>query len=86
MMQKLGSIAMVSLFGAMLCAAVSLQGQAPQTSVPVSANAYQNQGPPGPANCAGCFPVTPAGQGPTRRPACRSRLREPRSLARLPVA
>ncbi len=38
----------------------------PETSVPVSANAYQNQGPPGPSQCRGCFPVTPAGQGPNQ--------------------
>jgi dihydroorotase len=36
------------------------------TSVPVSANAYQNPGPPGPTDCKGCFPVTPAGQGPNQ--------------------
>ena len=66
MRQKLGSIAMVTLFGTMLYAAISLQAQVPQTSVPVSANAYQDQGPAGPANCAGCFPVTLAGQGPNQ--------------------
>lgn len=34
--------------------------------VPVSANAYQNEQPSGPTNCRGCFPVTPAGQGPNQ--------------------
>lgn len=38
----------------------------PETSVPVSANAYQSQGPAGPSDCRGCFPVTPAGQGPNQ--------------------
>ncbi len=38
----------------------------PDTSVPVSANAYQNQAPPGPNGCQGCFPVVPAGQGPNQ--------------------
>jgi len=37
-----------------------------ETSVPVSANAYQNSGPAGPKDCRGCFPVTPAGQGPNQ--------------------
>jgi dihydroorotase len=32
----------------------------------VSANAYQNETPPGPTSCRGCFPVTPAGQGPNQ--------------------
>ncbi|HTZ58923.1 MAG TPA: amidohydrolase/deacetylase family metallohydrolase [Acidobacteriaceae bacterium] len=38
----------------------------PESSVPVSANAYQNPGPAGPSDCRGCFPVTPAGQGPNQ--------------------
>jgi dihydroorotase len=38
----------------------------PETSVPVSANAYQNPGPAGPTDCRGCFPVKPAGQGPNQ--------------------
>ncbi|MGC2402306.1 MAG: amidohydrolase/deacetylase family metallohydrolase [Acidobacteriaceae bacterium] len=33
-------------------------------SSPVSANANQNPGPAGPRDCRGCFPVTPAHQGP----------------------
>jgi len=37
-----------------------------ESSVPVSANAYQNPGPAGPSDCRGCFPVTPAGQGPNQ--------------------
>lgn len=40
--------------------------RAHETSVPVSANAYQDPGPPGPSDCKGCFPVTPAAQGPNR--------------------
>jgi dihydroorotase len=39
------------------------QQSVPETSVPVSANAYQNPGPAGPSACRGCFPVKPAGQG-----------------------
>ncbi len=78
MSQKLAVIAVRALFGAMLTVAVAAQAQAvgdqvpqqttrvPETSVPVSANAYQNQGPPGPSQCRGCFPVTPAGQGPNQ--------------------
>jgi dihydroorotase len=40
----------------------------PETSVPVSPNAYQNPGPPGPTGCPGCFPVTPAKPGPNQEP------------------
>jgi dihydroorotase len=39
---------------------------APESSVPVSANAYQAPGPAGPSDCRGCFPVKPAGQGPNQ--------------------
>ncbi len=42
------------------------QQPAPETSVPVSANAYQQQGPAGPSQCKGCFPVSAAGQGPNQ--------------------
>lgn len=78
MSQKLAVIAAPALFGAIIFAAVAAQAQTqgnqapqqttrvPETSVPVSANAYQDQGPPGPSNCQGCFPVTPAGQGPNQ--------------------
>ena len=70
------------ILGAMLCAAFTMQAQvagdhatAPPSSgsstyqenpSPVSANAYQQQGPPGPSGCRGCFPVAPAGQGPNQ--------------------
>ncbi|HEX4163939.1 MAG TPA: amidohydrolase/deacetylase family metallohydrolase [Bryobacteraceae bacterium] len=40
--------------------------QTPETSVPVSANAYQSPGPQGPSGCTGCFPVKPASQGPNQ--------------------
>jgi dihydroorotase len=78
MIQKLAVIVVRAFCGAMLVAAVVAQAQVagdqapqqttrvPETSVPVSANAYQNQGPPGPSECQGCFPVTPAGQGPNQ--------------------
>ena len=36
----------------------------PDNSVPVNVNSYPNPGPAGPSDCRGCFPVTPAGQGP----------------------
>jgi dihydroorotase len=64
-----------ALFGAMLFATIGANAQVtvqpsaapasslPETSVPVSANANQTQGPPGPTDCRGCFPVVPAGQG-----------------------
>jgi dihydroorotase len=63
------------LFAAMLFATMAANAQVtvppspapasslPETSVPVSANAYQTQVPPGPTNCRGCLPVVPAGQG-----------------------
>ena len=70
------------ILGAMLCAAFTMQAQVagdratpPPSSgsstyqenpSPVSANAYQKQGPPGPSGCRGCFPVKPAGQGPNQ--------------------
>ena len=67
-----------ALLGAMLFATVAAKAQVaaqpspapasslPETSVPVSANAYQTEVPPGPTDCRGCFPVTPAGQGPNQ--------------------
>src|SRR3984957_19940754 len=67
-----------ALCGAMLFATLAGQAQVtgqpspatsssvPETSVPVSANANQTELPPGPTDCRGCFPVTPAGQGPNQ--------------------
>jgi dihydroorotase len=69
-----------SLFSAILLFTVAAHAQAvgnqnpgatpapPETSVPVSADAYQNPGPPGPTGCQGCFPVTPARPGPNQEP------------------
>lgn len=70
---KLSSFVVPTLAGVTFLAGPTLRAQTqsstePETSVPVSANAYQNQGPPGPSQCAGCFPVTPAGQGPNQEP------------------
>jgi dihydroorotase len=60
----------VSTAGAMLIAVTAMAQTAstpqPESSVPVSADAYQNPGPAGPTDCRGCFPVTPAGQGPNQ--------------------
>jgi dihydroorotase len=67
-----------TLWGAMLFATMAGQAQVtgqpspepastgPETSVPVSANAYQTEVPPGPTDCRGCFPVAPARQGPNQ--------------------
>jgi dihydroorotase len=67
-----------ALLSAMLFASTALFAQTPatqtsqapprerETSVPVSANAYQTEVPPGPTNCQGCLPVRPAGQGPNQ--------------------
>ena len=77
---KLKQISIIgrSFFSATLLFAVVVQAQTsgnqatrtapavPETSVPVSANAFQNPGQPGPTGCRGCFPVTPAGQGPNQ--------------------
>ena len=68
---KLGSAVACTVAGMMMIANAAAQAPAPsshqpETSVPVSANAYQNQGPAGPSQCRGCFPVTPAGQGPNQ--------------------
>ena len=69
-----------SLFSTMLLFTVAAHAQAvgnqnpgatpapPETSVPVSPNAYQNPGPPGPTGCQSCFPVIPARQGPNKEP------------------
>src|ERR1035437_10944371 len=76
------------LFGAILLAVVAQAQTAPnqntgvtpalpETSVPVSANAYQNPGPPGPTACKGCFPVTPAGQGPNKEAGLPQALPQP---------
>lgn len=77
---KQGPMAGRAILAVILFATIAAQGQvardkgragsspAAETSVPVSANAYQDPGPPGPANCQGCFPVTPAGQGPNQEP------------------
>src|SRR5579875_1798257 len=71
MKRKLGSAVACTVAGLMMIANAPAQAPAPsprqpETSVPVSANAYQNQGPAGPSQCRGCFPVTPAGQGPNQ--------------------
>lgn len=71
MRRMLGSALACTVAGMMMIANAAAQAPAPsshpqETSVPVSANAYQNQGPPGPSQCQGCFPVTPAGQGPNQ--------------------
>ena len=79
---KQGTVAGCVILGAMFCVAVTMQAQvvgdratasptAPSSTYqenpsPVSANAYQQQGPPGPSGCRGCFPVKPAGQGPNQ--------------------
>ncbi|HEY5256423.1 MAG TPA: hypothetical protein VIJ53_17340, partial [Acidobacteriaceae bacterium] len=79
---KQGTVAGCVILGAMFCVAVTMQAQvvgdratasptAPSSTYqenpsPVSANAYQQQGPPGPSDCRGCFPVKPAGQGPNQ--------------------
>ncbi len=67
------------ILSAMFCVALTMQAQnaanhstaSPASTYqenpsPVSANAYQQQGPPGPSGCRGCFPVKPAGQGPNQ--------------------
>ena len=61
------------LLGAMAFAVMGLhaQGQPAQavgqeTAVPANINSYQNPSNPGPSECRGCFPVTPAGQGPNQ--------------------
>ncbi|MFZ2023380.1 MAG: amidohydrolase/deacetylase family metallohydrolase [Terracidiphilus sp.] len=40
----------------------------PETLVPVSANAYQDQGAQGPTGCHGCVAVTPAAEAPSQEP------------------
>ena len=77
MKREHGSVMICALSGAMVFAAMGLhaqdgtpgqpgQGGNRETSVPVNANAYQNQGAPGPSDCRGCFPVTPARPGPNQ--------------------
>ena len=77
MKQEHGLVMSCALLGAMVLGAMGLHaqagGEAPpaggrgqETSVPVNINSNQNQGPPGPSGCRGCFPVTPAGQGPNQ--------------------
>ena len=79
---KQGTVAGRVILAAMFCAALTTQAQIAgdrataspsspsstnqETSSPVSANAYRQQGPPGPSGCRGCFPVKPAGQGPNQ--------------------
>jgi dihydroorotase len=79
---KQGTVVGHVMLGAMFCVALTMRAQvagdlatAPPSSgsstyqenpSPVSANAYQQQGPPGPSGCRGCFPVKPAGQGPNQ--------------------
>lgn len=75
--------------GVILCCGAAMHAQvqgnqtAPETSrspapsVPVSPNAYQKPGPPGPSDCKGCFPVMPAGQGPNQEPGLPQPLPQP---------
>jgi len=44
-------------------AASTAAPEARKALAPVSANAYQNQGVPGPSGCRGCLPVTPVAEG-----------------------
>ena len=90
---KQGTVAGRVILAAMFCAALTTQAQIAgdrataspsspsstnqETSSPVSANAYQQQGPPGPSGCRGCFPVKPAGQGPNQESGLPQPIQQP---------